>query len=293
MDKILLIGKNGQLGQELQLTLAALGELVKVGRKELDLTQTDAIAQIIREIKPQIIVNAAAYTAVDKAETEPELAHQVNAIAPQIIAEIAQKIKANLIHISTDYVFAGDKGSPYLETDETNPLSIYGQSKLKGEQAIKASCEQYIILRTAWVYGTYGQSNFVKTMLRLGESREQIRVVSDQIGSPTWAQDIAETITKIIQENRATSGIYHFTDSGVASWYDFAQAIFTEGKKIGFPLQIKEVIPLTTCEYPTPAKRPAYSVLSTEKIRNLLENYAPYWRDSLKLMLSQLYQQKS
>lgn len=294
MKKILLIGKNGQLGRELQSTLLQLGDVVGLGQEELDLTQTENITPTIAEIKPNIIVNAAAYTAVDKAETEQELAYRVNATAPEALAQVANQLDATLIHVSTDYVFAGDKGSPYLETDATNPLSVYGKSKLAGEAAIQENCQSYLILRTAWVYGTYGASNFVKTMLRLGQSREQLRVVADQIGSPTWAKDIADAITKLIElaEKNAT-GIYHFTNSGVASWYDFARAIFAVASEVGFPLKVAEVVPITTPEYPTPARRPAYSVLSAEKMRSLRGTYAPYWRDSLKLMLSQLYDYKS
>jgi dTDP-4-dehydrorhamnose reductase len=294
MKKILLIGKNGQLGRELQSTLLQLGDVVGLGQEELDLTQTENITPTIAEIKPNIIVNAAAYTAVDKAETEQELAYRVNATAPKSLAQVANQLDATLIHVSTDYVFAGDKGSPYLETDATNPLSVYGKSKLAGEAAIQENCQSYLILRTAWVYGTYGASNFVKTMLRLGQSREQLRVVADQIGSPTWAKDIADAITKLIElaEKNAT-GIYHFTNSGVASWYDFARAIFAVASEVGFRLKVAEVVPITTPEYPTPARRPAYSVLSAEKMRSLRGTYAPYWRDSLKLMLSQLYNYKS
>lgn len=290
--KILLIGKDGQLGRELETTLVPIGKIIGVGRQQLDLTNIENIRQVVQTIQPNIIVNAAAYTAVDKAETETEtdLAYTVNALAPKTLAEETQKLGATLFHVSTDYVFDGTNSSPYTETDPTNPLSVYGQTKLAGEQFIQQTCEHYIILRTAWVYGTYGKSNFVKTMLRLGAERSELRVVTDQVGSPTWAKDIADAITQLIQKQSPT-GIYHFTDSGVASWYDFARAIFEEAKTIGFPLKIEQVVPITTPEYPTPAKRPAYSVLSTQKIRALVGNYPPYWRDSLKNMLSQLYSQ--
>lgn len=294
MKRILLIGSNGQLGKELKFTLAPVGDLIALGRDKLDLSQTDNICQVIQEIHPDIIVNAAAYTAVDKAENEIELAHAINEIAPKILAQESQKLGATLIHVSTDYVFDGTKGIPLTEEDQTLPLGAYGISKLAGEQAIQQNCERYIILRTAWVYGTYGKSNFVKTMLRLGGEREQLRVVADQVGSPTWAKDIADAITELIKlAEKAETGIYHFTNSGVASWYDFAKAIFEEAELIGFSLKIKEVVPITTPEYPTPAKRPAYSVLSNQKIRASLGNYPPHWRDSLKQMLSQLYSQNS
>jgi dTDP-4-dehydrorhamnose reductase len=287
--RILITGIQGQLGQELQETLTSLGEVIGVGRETLDLSQPDSIRQVISQIQPNFIVNAAAYTAVDKAESEVELAHAINAIAPEILAREAQKLGATLLHVSTDYVFDGQKNTPYLEEDSTNPLSIYGKSKLAGEENIERACQSYIILRTAWVYGTYGKSNFVKTMLRLGQEREEIRVVSDQVGSPTWARDIAGAITELLVN--PTTGIYHFTNSGVASWYDFAIAIFEEAKQLGFPLKVRQVIPITTAEYPTPAKRPAYSVLSGKKISTVLGTYPSYWRDSLRQMLKQLYSQ--
>jgi dTDP-4-dehydrorhamnose reductase len=232
-------------------------------------------------------VNASAYTAVDKAESEPELAHAINVIAPKILAEEAEKRRATLLHISTDYVFDGRKNTPYLETDPTNPLSVYGQTKLEGEKFVEKINPKSIILRTAWVYGTYGQSNFVKTMIRLGKEREALSVVVDQVGSPTWAKDIAEAIARLLGHADTPSGIYHFTNSGVGSWFDLTRAIFDEAKAMGIPLKIQRVIPITTADYPTPAVRPAYSVLSGQKIAAQLGESPPYWRDSLKLMLAQ------
>lgn len=286
---ILLIGNNGQVGTELQNILSSDYQVIGLARPEIDLTQGHNLRQIIQEIKPEIIINAAAYTAVDKAESEAEIAHKVNAIAPQIIAAESQKLGSFLIHISTDYVFDGNSNYPYQENDITNPLSMYGQTKLAGEMAVQQACTDYIILRTAWVYGTYGKGNFIKTMLRVGKDRPEVRVVADQIGSPTWAHDIADTISKIIpQLTSEISGIYHYTNSGVASWYDFAIAIFEEAQKLGFPMQINQVIPITTPEYPTPAKRPAYSVLACGKISQLLGTYPPHWRQRLILMLKEL-----
>jgi len=286
---ILLIGSNGQLGTELQNFLSSNYQVIAVTRPEIDLTQTDNLRKIIRETQPEIIINAAAYTAVDKAETEPEMATAINTTAPQIIAEESQKLGSFLIHFSTDYVFNGNSNYPYQESDITNPVSVYGQTKLAGEIAIQKACSQYMILRTAWVYGTYGKSNFVKTMLRLGKERPEVRVVADQIGSPTWAQDIALTITQIIpQLTSEIAGIYHYTNSGVASWYDFAIAIFEEAEKLDFPLKINQVIPITTPEYPTPAKRPAYSVLACQKISKILGTHPPHWRQRLILMLKEL-----
>ncbi|VEP16508.1 dTDP-4-dehydrorhamnose reductase subunit, NAD(P)-binding, of dTDP-L-rhamnose synthase [Hyella patelloides LEGE 07179] len=290
MKKILLIGSTGQVGQELLTTLQPLGELVTLTRQQLDLTQSDEIKPAITSIAPDIVVNASAYTAVDKAETDSEMAMAINAVAPKIMAQATQEIAANLVHISTDYVFDGKHHTPYLEEDAVNPLGIYGQSKLLGEQGISQNSDRYIILRTAWVYGSKGHGNFVKTMLRLGASREELKVVADQIGSPTWSYDIADAIANLVNpHNQIASGIYHFTNSGVASWYDFALAIFEEAAQLGFPLKIKTVLPITTAEYPTPAARPHYSVLSKGKYTKAVGVYPPYWQDSLQKMLVELH----
>ena len=291
MSKVLLIGITGQVGRELQHTLTSLGKVIGVGRKELDLTQPEQIRAKIAEIQPDIIVNAAAYTAVDKAETETEVATAINANAPQEIAVAAEKIGAMVVHISTDYVFNGKNHTPYLETDITNPLGAYGESKLLGEQGVRDNCSRHIILRTAWVYGSRGHGNFVKTMLRLGEGREELKVVADQIGSPTWSLNIAEAITNLLTKAQTDSninGTYHFSNSGVASWYDLAVATFAEAKKLGFPLKIERVYPISTADYPTPAQRPAYSVLSKDKYVEATKIYPPHWRESLKAMLAEL-----
>ncbi|MHC5598858.1 MAG: dTDP-4-dehydrorhamnose reductase [Nostoc sp.] len=286
---ILLIGSNGQVGQELQQILPSYGDIISVARPTVDLAQPDTLRNLIRSKQPQIIINAAAYTAVDKAESEPELATAINATAPLIIAQESQKLGAFLIHISTDYVFDGNGCSPYQETHRTNPLSVYGKTKLAGEEAIRETCPHHLILRTAWVYGTFGKSNFVKTMLRLGAERQKLRVVADQIGSPTWAQDIATVIAQMIpQLTPKISGTYHYTNSGVASWYDFAVAIFEEAQQLGFPLKVERIVPITTAEYPTPARRPTYSVLACEKISAILGTYPPYWRQRLRQMLTDL-----
>ncbi len=285
--KILLTGGSGQLAQELQPILLYSGEVIAVDRARLDLSQPETIRQAIAEIQPHLVVNAGAYTAVDKAETEPELAQAVNGIAPGIIAEECEKLGATLIHISTDYVFDGSQGYPYRETDSTNPLGSYGKSKLAGEEAIRQAGNRHIIIRTAWVYGNGGKGNFVKTMLRLGKDREEIRVVADQIGSPTWTRDLAAAISQIIpQIQPEIFGTYQYTNSGVCSWYDLAIAIFEEAEKLGFPLKVQRVIPITTSEYPTPAKRPAFSVLAPVKISRILGTYPPYWRESLRQMLA-------
>lgn len=288
MNRILLTGITGQVGQELQYTLASLGEVIGVGRQQLDLSQPEQIRQRIAEIKPNIIVNAGAYTAVDKSESESDLAMAINANAPQQIAIAAQDIGATLLHISTDYVFNGKNHTPYLETDKTDPLGVYGKSKLLGELGVRKNCDRHIILRTAWVYGSRGHGNFVKTMLRLGAAKEELKVVADQIGSPTWSYDIALGITQLLGKSLDDSsirGTYHYTNSGVASWYDFAVAIFAEARQLGFPLQIERVLPITTAEFPTPTQRPAYSVLSKAKITDVIGVSPPYWRSSLKKML--------
>ena len=290
MTKILLTGITGQVGQELERTLSSIGEVIGVSRAELDLGQPDQIQPRIAEIKPQVIVNAAAYTAVDKSETETDVAMTINADAPKAIARSAQDIGATLVHISTDYVFNGQNHTPYLETDQTSPLGVYGSSKLLGEEGVRQNCDRHIILRTAWVYGSRGHGNFIKTMLRLGADREELRVVEDQIGSPTWSYDIAVAITSLVAKSLDDSeiqGTYHFTNSGVASWYDLAVAIFAEAKQLGFPLKIERVLPITTADYPTPAQRPAYSVLSKVKITETLGVYPPHWRESLRKMLTE------
>jgi dTDP-4-dehydrorhamnose reductase len=283
---ILLIGSNGQVGKEMQHILPHYGDIISVARPTVDLAQPDTLRSIIRAKQPQIIINAAAYTAVDKAESEPELANAINAIAPLILAEESQKLGACLIHLSTDYVFDGNGCHPYQETDATKPLSVYGKTKLAGEEAIRETCAHHLILRTAWVYGTFGKSNFVKTILRLGAERPELRIVADQIGSPTWAQDIAAVIGEMIpQLSPDIAGTYNYTNSGVASWYDFAVAIFEEAQQLGFPLKVENIVPITTAEYPTPARRPAYSVLACGKISALLKSYPPHWRQRLREML--------
>jgi dTDP-4-dehydrorhamnose reductase len=285
--KILLTGSGGQLAQELQPILLSSGQVIAVDRTRLDLSQPESIRQVMAEIQPDLVVNTGAYTAVDKAESEPELAHAVNAIAPGIFAEECEKLGATLIHLSTDYVFDGSQGSPYRETDYTNPLGNYGKSKLMGEKAIRQAGNRHIIIRTSWVYGNAGKGNFVKTMLRLGKEREEIRVVADQIGSPTWTGDLAAAISQIIPQIKPEIfGTYQYTNSGVCSWYDFAIAIFEEAEKLGFPLKVQHVVPVTTSEYPTPAKRPAFSVLSAVKISALLGTYPPHWRQGLRQMLA-------
>lgn len=288
-DRILLIGKHGQVGQALQTTLAPFGTLMGWGKAELDLSNPSLIVSAVKTVAPTLIVNAAAYTAVDRAEQESTLAYCINGEAVEQLAIAAQTCGATLIHFSTDYVFNGQQNRPYHETDPTNPLGIYGQSKRAGEEAIQHHCDRHLILRTAWVYSASDKPNFVKTMLRLGQERSEVRVVYDQIGSPTWARDIATTIARLIPYlNGETYGIYHFTNSGIASWYDFAVAIFEEAHHLGWPLVLEQVTPITTAEYPTPAQRPAYSVLNCAKLSSLLGTPAPHWHQRLRQMLQEL-----
>lgn len=288
MTRILVTGAQGQLGQELVKLLKPLGEVTGIDRDELDLTEFDKVEAFWNNLQPDIVVHGAAYTAVDKAEEDADLAMQVNGEAPGQLARLAAASGAKLIHISTDYVFDGGKNQPYLETDATNPLSSYGRSKLRGEQVVQESGATFAILRTAWVYGNGITGNFVKTMIRLGQEREELRVVYDQVGSPTWTVDLAGAIAQLIPKlNSETVGVYHYTNAGVTSWYDFAIAIFEEATKLGIPLKIKRVLPITTDQYPTPAKRPAYSVLSSQKLADLLGTHPPHWRQSLQKMLAE------
>lgn len=296
MPRILLIGSAGQLGQELVHVLPQIGNVVAINRRNLDLAYPDAIRQAITQSEPDVIVNAAAYTAVDRAESEPDLAHQINAVAPQVMAEAAQQSGGLLVHISTDYVFDGKTNCPYTESDQPNPLGVYGATKLAGEEAIRQFSERHIILRTAWVYSTYGKGNFVKTMLRLATEREELRVVEDQIGTPTWACDIAQAIAALLEKvalptvEPVFQETVHFTNGGVASWYDFAVAIVEEASALEFPIQVKRIVPIQTKEYPTAAQRPAFSVLNNRKLRSILGTYPPHWRSSLREMLEHFRQ---
>lgn len=286
-SKILVFGAQGQLGHDVVFQLSSRDyEVIALGRSQLNLEDTTAISQYIHEIKPTVIINCAAYTAVDRAEQEKNLAFQINRDAPEAMAIAAQEINSYLLHISTDYVFDGTNYRPYQTTDIANPLGIYGQSKLAGERAIGNVTDKYLIIRTAWVYGSHGTGNFVKTMLRLGAEREELRVVADQIGSPTWTTDLADSLVQIIpQLSPNLVGIYHYTNSGVCSWYDFAVGVIKQAETLGLPIKTKRINPISTEEYPTPAKRPHYSVLSHQKILPLLNSSPPHWQESLENML--------
>lgn len=286
--KILLLGHTGQVGHEIQRQLGNTATLVAPDRATFDLVSPHSIEMQVREIAPDLIINAAAYTGVDQSETDVTLAQQINGAAPGYLAAAAQNVGAAMLHLSTDYVFNGSQSSPYSEADPPSPLGVYGQSKWVGEQSVQAQCDRHIILRTAWVYGSHGPGNFVKTMLKLGRDREVVRVVYDQVGTPTWSRDIANVAITFSQRLESVPwGTYHFTSSGVASWYDFAVAIFEEAAALGYPLKLERVVPITTPEYPTPAARPAYSVLATEKISDFLGRRPVHWRQSLRIMLAE------
>lgn len=279
--RILLTGKNGQVGRELQHLLPSLGTVFAFGREELDLTSADAIRKTMRDVRPDIVVNAAAYTAVDLAEQEPDKALAINGTAPGIIAEEARQTAAFVVHYSTDYVFDGTKKTPYLESDIPNPLSVYGQSKIVGENAIRASGAAHFIFRTSWVYAAHGR-NFVHTILRLARERDQLKIVDDQIGAPTWARTIAETTAAALKtEYRNHSGLYHLTAAGAVTWFGFAKAILNEAKALNPRMRLPEVIPISTNEYPLPAPRPANSCLDNSRLHTTLGLSTSDWITSL------------
>lgn len=300
---ILLTGKNGQVGFELGKLLPRLGNLVALDRRELDLSKPAEIRRVIREARPQLIINAAAYTAVDQAETDQAVARSINSEAPAVLAEEAKKTGAALVHYSTDYVFDGLKNSPYLEDDPKNPLSVYGRTKLAGEEAIRQTGAPHLIFRTAWVYATRGR-NFLLTILRLASQREELRIVSDQIGAPTWCREIALATVAALQnlswhssadsQLSSVSGTYHMTAGGITTWFDFAQAICQEAAHVpsNLPwiaevtsarlLTVQRILPITTAEYPTPARRPPYSVLSNERLFHTFGLRLPEWSIQLR-----------
>ncbi|MFO1206728.1 MAG: dTDP-4-dehydrorhamnose reductase [Burkholderiales bacterium] len=295
--RILITGANGQVGWELQRTLQTLGEVAACDRGALDLANPDAIRGKVREMRPHVIVNAGAYTAVDRAESEPDVALAVNGAAPGILAEEAKRLGALLVHYSTDYVFDGTKPGAYLESDEPNPVSVYGATKLAGEKAIAAAGGAYLIFRTSWVYGRRGK-NFLLTMLRLAAEREELRVVDDQVGAPTWCRTIAEATAQVIaklsgpegidvERSIELRGIYNLTAGGSVSWCGFARAIVeaTRARRGGAS---PKVTPITTAEYPLPARRPANSVLSNAKFQRAFDLACPAWDHALDLCLADL-----
>lgn len=312
MARILLFGRSGQLGWELARKLAPFGELTVLGSSDVDLARPDAIRGAVRAAHPSLIVNAAAYTAVDKAETEPDLAWAINAQAPGILAEEAARLGSLLIHYSTDYVFDGAKAEPYIETDETNPLNVYGKSKLGGEQAIASAMSgcagRWLVFRTSWVYGPRGV-NFLLTMLRLARERRELRIVDDQVGAPTSSEAIAQATAAVLARVFAGAkseagtgglqlagrgvlpanwgGIHHLTCSGATSWFDFANEFLTsKAEAAGAPLPT--LIPIPTSEFPRPARRPANSRLCCHRLRHTFGVAMPTWQEALARVLHQI-----
>ncbi len=289
--KVLLTGANGQLGQCVQDVFAGSEyQLISFDRQGLDISNAEQVRAVCAELAPDIIINAAAYTAVDKAESEREQAQKINEQGAENLAVEAQRHGALLIHISTDYVFNGEKQTPYQEDDPVEPQGVYGQTKLAGEQAVQRRCERHVILRTAWVFSEYG-NNFLKTMLRLGAEREELGIVSDQLGCPSYAGDIAGACLAICEAERANTasyGIYHYAGGESLSWYDFASVIFTTAVEQGVLTTSPQLNAITTADFPTPAKRPSYSVLSSEKFTVDYGVPASDWRLGVKVVLARL-----
>ncbi len=295
MRKILLTGKNGQVGWELQRTLACLGDIVAVGHREMDLTDPDSIRKIVREVRPDLIVNAAAYTAVDKAESEPDLAMAINGVGPGVMAEEAKRLNAALIHYSTDYVFDGTSSRPYLEDDAPNPVNVYGTTKLAGERAIQASGVPHLILRTSWVYGVRGR-NFLLTMLRLAKEKNELKIVNDQMGAPTWCRLLAEVTSQMIAQHYSpvsrqaiseASGLYHVVPTGSVSWHGFSVKIL-EGVSSHVSHARPKLIPIPASDYPAPARRPLNSRMTSAKLENTYGLTMPHWEKSLTLCMEEV-----
>lgn len=299
--KILLLGKNGQVGWELQRALAPLGEVVALDHDSQDFcgdfTDLDGLAGTVRRLQPQLIVNAAAHTAVDKAESEPDLANIINALAPGVLAQEAARLNAWLVHYSTDYVFDGSGGAPWKESDPAAPLSVYGRTKLEGEQAIAASGCRHLIFRTSWVYGARG-GNFAKTMLRLAAEREQLNVIDDQIGAPTGADLLADVTAHCVRHvlppmrhnNLTATGVYHLTAAGETSWHGYARFVLARAQAAGRVLKAgpEQVLAIPSSAYPTPAKRPHNSRLDTSRLRSTFGLSLPHWQTGVARMLDEI-----
>lgn len=300
--KILLLGRDGQVGWELQRSLAPLGELVALGRDDAanlgglcgDLTQLDALAQTVRTVRPDVIVNAAAHTAVDKAESEPDLARTLNALAPGVLADAAQALGAWLVHYSTDYVFNGSGDRPWKEGDATGPLSVYGRTKLEGEQAVQQRCQRHLVFRTSWVYAARG-GNFAKTMLRLAQTRETLQVIDDQLGAPTGAELLADVTAHAIRQAVAApasdlAGVYHLAASGCTSWYEYAKYVIArmDTAQPAIKKVATDIRPVPTSAFPTPARRPNNSRLDTTKLQTTFGLVLPHWQAGLTRMLNEI-----
>ncbi|WP_115576458.1 dTDP-4-dehydrorhamnose reductase [Xanthomonas campestris] len=294
----LVFGGNGQVGAELLRALAANGKVLATTRsgqlpdgtacEVADFNAPDTLSALLDRLQPSCVVNAAAYTAVDRAEQERENAQRANAQSPAVIAAWCAANTVPLVHYSTDYVFDGQGTAPYLEDAPTAPLGVYGETKLAGEQAIRASGAQHLILRTAWVYASHG-ANFLRTMLRVGADRDELRVVADQVGTPTPAALIADVTARLLQQRTAaTSGTWHLTAAGQTTWHGFAEAIFEEAVAAGLLVRAPRVVPITTAEYPTPAQRPAYSRLSIDKLQQDFDIVLPEWRVGLQRVIAEL-----
>ena len=291
--KILLLGKNGQVGWELQRSLAPLGEVLALDRNSTthcgDLRNLEGLAETVRVFRPQVVVNAAAYTAVDKAESDSSTAHLVNALAPEVLSRACAAIDAMLVHYSTDYVFDGSGQTPWLETDATGPLNVYGHSKLAGEQGIAKQGAKHVIFRTSWVYGTEG-GNFAKTMLRLAQEREKMAVINDQFGAPTGAALLADITAMCLQQPQALSGIYHLAAAGETTWHAYAEYVLLTAKRLKpeMAYKVKEVAAVPTSEFPTPAQRPLNSRLNCSRLQNDLQCQLPDWQKGVDAMLSKI-----
>jgi dTDP-4-dehydrorhamnose reductase len=288
--KILLTGKNGQVGDALASALRNTPhQVIAVGSANCDLAKPSAIRKLIQSTEPDVIINPAAYTAVDRAESEPDLAHSINAQAPEVMAAELRKTGGLLIHFSTDYVFDGMSTSPYTELDNPNPQSVYGQTKLQGEQAITASGVNHIILRTSWVFSTRG-NNFLKTILRLAAKRDELEVVNDQFGTPTSARFLAQTVWRILNSKGQNGGIYHCSCDGRTSWYDYAQFALESALNLGVPIKLQpnRLTPVPATQYPSPAMRPLNSVLDCAKLENTLKIGSPHWQTEVQQTIQTL-----
>ena len=296
---ILLLGANGQVGHALQTALASLGTVIACTRAELDLdvayAQPQLVLDLVQKTRPNVIVNAAAYTAVDRAESDPEQGRTLNAVLPGLLAQAASDVGACIVHYSTDYVFDGTKKGSYREQDQTNPLSMYGQTKLQGEQAVAKACARHLILRTSWVVSAHG-GNFLKTMLRVGQERDSLRVVADQIGAPTSANLIAQTTRHLLVEMLAQPasdprwGVYHLAAGGQTSWFYYAQYVLSQAREKGWPIKVapESIEAIATADYPVAAKRPHNSKLDTSKIRQTFGVVLPDWTEGVDEVLAQL-----
>ena len=291
--KILLLGKNGQVGSELQRSLAPLGEVLALDRSSTshcgDLSNLEGLAETVRVFRPQVVVNAAAYTAVDKAESDSSTAHLVNALAPEVLSRACAALDALLVHYSTDYVFDGSGQTPWLETDATGPLNVYGHSKLAGEQGIAKQGAKHVIFRTSWVYGTEG-GNFAKTMLRLAQERDKMAVINDQFGAPTGAALLADITAMCLQQPQGLSGIYHLAAAGETTWHAYAEYVLQTAKRLKpeMAYKVKEVAAVPTSEFPTPAQRPLNSRLNCSRLQNDLQCQLPDWQKGVDSMLSKI-----